>query len=147
MSVKEPSPLSNITHKQLKKIFATKVSAVLSLRVEDKKSIEQTSWKECKARKSFNSFSCESNSIMWLGKDQFFANLEAKPDGSIMNWSDSSRIPFISLLKNKNKNGEVINRPKLIEKFCFTMECKKFGRQISFLKIITIKTKLQKKNK
>lgn len=38
---------------------------------------------------------------MWLGKYQFFANSEAKPAGSIMNRSDSSRIPLISLLNNK----------------------------------------------
>ena len=47
---------------------------------------------------------------MWLGKDQFLANADAKPCGSSMKRSDSSRVPRSSL---KTKN---VRRCKTCEK-------------------------------
>lgn len=62
-----------------------------------------TSWKEWDVKKSSSCFSCESNRTIWLGKDRFFANSAAKPTGSIMNLSDSSKTPFSSLLHSTSK--------------------------------------------
>jgi hypothetical protein len=68
--------------------------------------LEFTSLKECEIRKSLNNLSSDSNNTIWLGIDQFFANSDAKRIGSIIKRSDSSGIPFSSLLKKKIKEQE-----------------------------------------
>lgn len=68
-----------------------------------------TSMKECEIRKSLNNFSSESNNTTWLGKDPFVISVDTKLTGSIMKWSDSSGIPFSSLLNEiSDHNWELL---------------------------------------
>lgn len=84
-----------------KNLFTCQTNTVSDLGQAKKTSTKNwsfTSVKELEFRKSFSFFSSESNKTMWLGKDQFFANSDAKPYGSNKKRSDSSGVPLCSLM-------------------------------------------------
>lgn len=66
--------------------------------------------------KSLSFISSDANITMWLGRsDQFPANSDTKPKGSIMNWSDSSTCLFSSLFDQKTKRGNTLFKNQIVK--------------------------------